>query len=127
MPNRDRPTFSDDSFQSSFQSGPQNSNDYVIDIPAQHPLVYPEKVPSGYDPMGDIALRGRVCRRIASGEVPWWLLTGGWFLVGCGAAVVLSLVISSGDVAVLLLLLTPAYITVILWRGTHRRLKRRRR
>jgi hypothetical protein len=85
-----------------------------VEIPAETKTPYPEKVPSGYDPIQSIRLEGRAFRGLAGGRIPWWVLITGWVLFG-GLAL---LAIGAGFSAHRPLLFFNGILIVILWRGT---------
>ena len=105
-----------------------NKDDLVVELPSHSPSPYPEKIPSGYDPMGEIYLRGRAMRSLASGRIPWWIIMSGWVLVGVPTLCLLSLVLQ-GHLEILPVLLIFGIFISILWRGTvaKRAAKNRRR
>lgn len=92
-------------------------NDLVVELPAQPSSPYPERIPLGYDPMGDIHLRGRAMRGLAGGRIPWWILISGWILFGVPTLFLLSELIR-GNLAALPALLMFGIFIMILWRGT---------
>jgi hypothetical protein len=103
----------------------------VVEIPADpKPPYQPERIPSGYDPMSEIYLRGRAFRGLAGGQVPWWVIISGWIIFGSLALAVLSASIASASFAPLLFLALAAIPLLVLWRGTAAKLsiaKRKRR
>lgn len=103
----------------------QNRDNLSIDIPAEQPISI-DRVPSGYDPMGEIELRGRVAQGLSSGRVPWWVLITGWVLAGGFAFLMLHLAIQSFSWLLLIPLAIAAIFLVILWRGTQTKLANRR-
>jgi hypothetical protein len=42
----------------------------VVEVPATPKSPYQDRIPSGYDPMGEIHLRGRAFRGLAGGRIP---------------------------------------------------------
>ena len=94
-----------------------NSDDLVVELPSHSPSPYQERIPSGYDPMGEIYLRGRAMRGLASGRIPWWVLTAGWLLFGVPTLFFLSLLLQ-GHLEILPALLLFGIFVLILWRGT---------
>jgi hypothetical protein len=89
-----------------------------VEIPAETKNPYPEKLPSGYDPIQSIRLEGRAFRGLAGGRIPWWVLITGWVIFGGLALLSLSLAIGSGFSARSPLLLLNGIPIAILWRGT---------
>ena len=49
------------------QKEPTDREHLVVEILVDQPSPYQERIPSGYDPMGEIYLRGRASRTIADG------------------------------------------------------------
>lgn len=88
-----------------------------FEIPAEQPLT-PEPTPSGFDPMGEIQLRGQAYRGLASGQIPWWVLISGWFVFGAIFAVLLHAALTSGSLTVWIFLIIMTIPLLILWRGT---------
>lgn len=115
----------DNNFNSFLPEEPPNRDNLSIDIPAEPPLSV-ERVPSGYDPMGEIELRGRVAQGMSSGRIPWWVLITGWVLAGGFAFLLLHLAIQSFSWLLLVPLAIAAIFLVILWRGTQAKLGQRR-
>src|SRR4028119_1194076 len=50
----------------------------IVEVPINPKSPYEERVPSGYDPMSEIYLRGRAFRGLAGGRIRWWVLISGW-------------------------------------------------
>lgn len=96
-----------------------------IEIPAAQP-VHPERIASGFDPMGEIQLRGQAYRGLAGGQIPWWILISGWAIFGCIAAVLLHAAIKSASLTIWILFIIMAIPLFILGRGTAAKLTRRR-
>jgi hypothetical protein len=95
-----------------------NRDKLSIEVPAeQRPLEY-DRVPSGFEPMGEIQLRGRVFRGLASGQTPWWIIISGWLIFGFIAALVLHAVIATSSWGMGLLLVIVLIPLIILARGT---------
>jgi hypothetical protein len=92
-----------------------------IDIPAEPPISS-ERIPSGYDPMGEVELRGRVAQSMASGRIPWWVLITGWGLAGGFAFLLLHLAIQAFSWLLLIPLALAIIFLLILWRGTQAKL-----
>jgi hypothetical protein len=99
-----------------------------IEIPTYSNSPYHEKVPSGYDPMGEIYLRGRAYRGLAGGRIPWWVLISGWVVFGGLALLVLISAIASASFEMLPALIIVCIPLLILLRGTlaKRSLKKQR-
>lgn len=95
-----------------------------IEIPAEQRLM-PEKTPSGFDPMGEIQLRGHAYRGLSGGDTAWWILISGWFVFGCIFAVLLHAAINSTSLTVWIFLIVMAIPLIILGRGTIAKMSRR--
>lgn len=89
-----------------------------VEIPAEQHPVAPEQIPSGFDPMGEIQLRGQAYRGLASGRTPWWILASGWFVFGCIFAVLLHAALTSNSLTIWIFLIIMALPLIILGRGT---------
>lgn len=100
---------------------------YSIEIPAEQRPFENNRIPSGYDPMGEIELRGRVFSGLASGRVRWWVLITGWIIFGSFALVMISVAITSSLVVGLIYLAIAAIPIIVLFRGTIAKLSRRNR
>lgn len=104
-----------------------NSDDpIIIEVPADPKPPYQERIPSGYDPMGEIYLRGRAYRGLARGRIPWWVLISGWIMFGSMFLMFLiSMVIAAawGLIPILIFISLPI---MILWRGTASKLAARK-
>ncbi|MGF1523502.1 MAG: hypothetical protein ACFBSF_14395 [Leptolyngbyaceae cyanobacterium] len=109
-----------------FEHPPSENDRLFVEVPADRLSPYPDKIPNGYDPMGEIYLRGRASRNIASGGIPWWVLITGWMFLTGSVLLILMAAIAAGPVFLAYLFLT-AIFWIILWRGTNAKLKRRRR
>lgn len=97
------------------QEEPIDREHIVVEIPADQPSPYQEKIPSGYDPMGEIYLRGRASRTIADGRIAWWILISGWVML----VLFLLMAVMAVPVPKLLIILLGTMIPLsILWRGT---------
>lgn len=101
----------------------------VYEIPSETEIPHQEKIPSGYDPMSEIELRGRAYRGLSGGRTPWWVLITGWFIFGIiffGVLIPTITVMVSGDWIILIgvlpaLIIVSAFL-VIMWRGTSAKL-----
>lgn len=109
----EQPYFPDDRF---------SKDDLVVDVPSGHRSPYTDRIPSGYDPMGEIYLRGRASRGLAGGRVPWWVLMTGWFMFGVMALAMVFPVLLAGAFEFIPALVFVAIPLVILWRGTNAKL-----
>jgi hypothetical protein len=97
------------------------------EIPANQKLIDYERIPSGYDPMGQIQLAGRIYRSLAGGRIPWWVLISGWIIFGSIAFFFLFLVVSSFSLSALFPLMIETFPLLILWKGTTAKLSSKRR
>lgn len=104
-----------------------NSEKIFFEVPAAPKPPYQERIPSGYDPMGEIYLRGRASRSLASGRISWWVLISGWLFFGGLALFTLIPAITSGEFSFLPALAIIAIFFVILWRGTVAKLSIKKR
>jgi hypothetical protein len=95
-----------------------DSERIVVEVPADPKPPYQEKIPSGYDPMGEIYLRGRAFRGLAGGRIPWWVLISGWIIFGGLALLILIPAITSAAFELLPALVIVSIPLMILWRGT---------
>lgn len=91
---------------------------FLVEIPAEQKSVYDERIPSGYNPMEEIELRGRAFRGLAGGRIPWWVLISGWIIFGSFALVSFYAVVTSLSLAALIPLAIATIPLLILWRGT---------
>jgi hypothetical protein len=90
----------------------------IVEIPLESKMPYPDRLPSGFDPMQSIGLEGRAFRGLAGGRIPWWVLITGWIIFGGFGLLTLTLAITSGILSSLPLILINGIPIVILWRGT---------
>ncbi|MEG4446431.1 hypothetical protein QUB47_31740 [Microcoleus sp. AT9_B5] len=90
----------------------------VVEVPAEQKSPYQERIPSGYEPMGEIYLRGRAFRGLAGGRIRWWVLISGWILFGGLALLILISAIASASFSALPALIILAIPIIIMWRGT---------
>ena len=95
----------------------------IVEIPLESKMPYPDRLPSGFDPIQSIGLEGRAFRGVAGGRIPWWILITGWIIFGGFALLTLSLAIPSGVLSSLPLLFINSIPIVILWRGTAAKFK----
>lgn len=100
---------------------------YSIEIPAEQRPLEHNRIPSGYEPMGEIELRGRVFSGLASGRVHWWILITGWIFLGCFVLAIIYIAIKSSLIVALIYLAIAAIPFIVLWRGTTAKLSRRKR
>lgn len=110
----------------SFLPEKRKKDDLFVEIPAQQ-TPPPDRIPSGFDPMGEIELRGRASGRLAGGQVPWWVLISGWIMFGILAFAIVHVAIASSFRAGWFLLAVAAILLVILLRGTTAKLTVKKR
>ena len=89
-----------------------------VEVPAEQKSPHQERIPSGYDPMGEIYLRGRAYRSLSGGTIPWWVLITSWIIFGLPVLLMLITAIASQSVSLLLLVAFAAIPLLIPWRGT---------
>jgi hypothetical protein len=119
-----------DNSQDFFHEEKLKEKQLFIEIPAEQKSPYQERIPSGYDPMGEIYLRGRAYKSVSGGTIPWWVLISSWVIFGGLALLMLIAAITSQSWAGLLPLAFAVISILILYRGTVSKLsstKRRRR
>jgi hypothetical protein len=98
-----------------------------IEIPAQQMPIHPDRIPSGYDPMGEIQLRGQASRRLAGGQVPGWVLLTSWIIFGSFALIMTYVAITSSSFVAWMTLAIALIPLFILWKGTKAKASNRRR
>jgi hypothetical protein len=87
---------------------------------------YPDPIPSGYDPMGDIYLRGRAARNLAGGNIRWWVIISSWLLFGTLTSLLLLVAIAGESPHILFAFgIILIVYGIPLLRGTLVKLKRR--
>jgi len=89
-----------------------------FEIPIEQRPTYQDRIPSGYDPMEQIYLRGRAMRNMSSGTMPWWVLISGWILFGGMFLFGLIVVVVSMSWYLSLMLLIAGIPILIVLRGT---------
>lgn len=97
-----------------------------VELPVEQKPVEHERIPSGFDPMGEINIRGRAARSLAGGRIRWWVLLSGWIIFGGFALLILYAAVISLDLAALMPLAFVAIPLLILWRGTVAKLSSRK-
>jgi hypothetical protein len=107
-----------------FQNEKLDEDELFVEVPAEQKSPYQERIPSGYDPMGEIYLRGRAYRNLSGGTIPWWVLISGWLIFGSPVLLILIAAITSQSLDLLLPLVFAAIPLLILWRGTLSKLSR---
>jgi len=110
-----------------FDDDQMNNDELFIEVPPDQTPRYQERLPSGYDPMGEIYLRGRAFRSLSGGTIPWWVLLSGWFLFGGLALLILIDAILSQSLGSLIVLGFFSIFLLILWRGTAAKLSSQKR
>ncbi|WP_299404708.1 hypothetical protein [Acaryochloris sp. IP29b_bin.148] len=98
----------------------------ILEVPADPQPPYQEKIPSGYDPMGDIYLRGRAYRGLAGGRIPWWVLISGWIMFGGMFLMVFMPMVTAAAWELIPILIIISLPIIILWRGTAAKLAARK-
>ncbi|MBF2003822.1 MAG: hypothetical protein IGS50_22975 [Synechococcales cyanobacterium C42_A2020_086] len=114
-----------DQFESFFP--PEKPENLSVEIPAEPRPLPADRIPRGYDPMGEIQLRGRSYRGLASGQVPWWVLITGWVIFGGIAALLLHVAITSATLTSWIWVAIAALLLLVLGRGTVAKLSSQRR
>lgn len=103
--------------QSQSQYFPEESKDYIVEVPAQAKYIHQSRNPSGMTPMESIQLEGQAYRQISSGRAPWWVTITLWFLLGFPLFLVIIPLLGEGFLTLIPLLLIGIFISVITWRG----------
>ncbi|BAZ16239.1 hypothetical protein NIES4071_81140 [Calothrix sp. NIES-4071] len=107
-----------DEYKKFFNGYETDEDKKVVEVPAEERPPYVEKLSSGYDPMGEIYLRGRAMRNMSSGQMPWIVIISGWILFGGTYLLILGAAIASKSF-ILSLMIFPAVIPLwIMLRGT---------
>lgn len=114
-----------DEYQQFFQKD-ISDDPIVYEVPADPKPLYQGKIPSGYDPMGEIHLRGRAYRGLAGGRIPWWVLISGWIMFGSCFLMVLIPMVMSAAWSLLPIFIFISLPIIILWRGTASKLAARK-
>ncbi|PSB21987.1 hypothetical protein C7B65_00800 [Phormidesmis priestleyi ULC007] len=97
-----------------------------IGIPAEQTPLNPDRIPSGFDPMGEIQLRGRAYRSLAGGQAPWWVLISGWVIFGGFVWIMVRLTVLSSSFVLLIPLAIATIPLFILLKGTKAKLASQR-
>ena len=109
-------------------SSPDNT---VREIPTISNHSYPDRVPTGYEPIGEIQLRGRAASGFASGRMPQWVLFTGWIIFAPITILLIYVAIKAIADRFFLGAIFPLVIAFIilslLWRGTTGKLGRKKR
>jgi len=107
-----------------------DANKIIVEIPAEQRSVYQERLPSGFDPMGEIYLRGQAYRRLSGGKAKWWVLISGWIIFGGIFVILLLATFSSPAPATILPLIFSCFPVFLVLKGTLKKIaeeKRRKR
>ncbi len=104
-----------------------DQDNFKVEIPTDSRPTYGDRIPSQYDPMGQVYLRGRAMRNLSSGTMPWWVIISGWVLFGGLFFLLVGAAISSMSLAVLLSLIFAAIPMLIVLRGTLAKLSKKQR
>ncbi|MBW4574598.1 MAG: hypothetical protein KME08_04875 [Aphanothece sp. CMT-3BRIN-NPC111] len=72
----------DNEYKKYFRDEGLDKGEISYDIPAEQKLPFQEKLPSGYDPMGEIYLEGRAYSNISEGNSKWWIIISSWIIFG---------------------------------------------
>lgn len=99
---------------------------HSVDIPAQPPPQY-DRVPSGYEPIGEIELRGRVVRGLANGRTAWWVLISGWIIFGGLVWLMIKISLISPAIVAWIFATIAAVPLLILLKGTKAKFRNKRR
>lgn len=98
-----------------------------VEISTYEEPIHQQRIPSGYDPMGEIYLRGRAMRNMSSGTIPWWVLISGWVLFGGMFFLLLGIVISSISLELIPVLMISGIPLLIVLKGTVAKLSTKKR
>ena len=105
----------------------RESDKLSFDEQIRQPSIEHDRIPSQYDPMGEIELEGRALGSLAGGRIPWWVMISGWILWGVPSLLFIYnaiISISWGTIPIIVIALLPISI---LWRGTNAKLSNWRR
>jgi hypothetical protein len=105
----------------------ESKENLAIEVPAEETPMGYDRIPSGYEPMGEIQLRGRVFSRLAGGQVAWWVLITGWIIFGSLALGLAYIAIALSSWTAWLFLAIAAIPLLLLGRGTKAKLSDKRR
>ncbi|WP_224087145.1 hypothetical protein [Nostoc sp. MS1] len=112
MSNNDEP-------ENYFEQYSNFSSDKIrVEIPADQEPMYHQRIPSAFDPMGNIYVEGRAMRSMSSGTMPWWVLFAGWVLFGGLFFMLLGVAISSLSFALIPSLIISGVPVLVVLRGT---------
>lgn len=140
-------THSDSEFDfSKFDADPELTDKRNISVPPPNQYVDVERIPSGFTPMGEVEVEGRMYRGLSQGRMPWGIIVMSWVAIGlpilvlCGyilynsfapfftGATPLSFsALFSAILVSVLHLIVPGVILLIVIKGTRAKLHRVRR
>lgn len=93
--------------------------DLIVEIPASQAYLEIEPIPNGFSPMGEIYVRGRFFRNLASGDAQWWLIIVAWGALGTNIVMAVFLLLVAGELLAVLPLSVAVLISAApLTRGT---------
>lgn len=101
---------------------PEESKEYIVEIPAQAKYLHKDKNPSGFDPIESIQLEGLAYRHVSSGKTPVWVTLTLWFLLGMPLFAIVIPLLGEGFLVALPYLLIGIAISTITWRGVKAKL-----
>ncbi|MEP0918466.1 hypothetical protein NC981_16680 [Leptolyngbya sp. DQ-M1] len=127
---------------SKFDADPELSDKRNISVPPPNQYFDVEQVPSGFTPMGEVAVEGRMYRGLSHGRMPWGIIVISWVAIGlpilglCGYIIYASLeplltgttplsfqTLFSAILVLALHLLVPGVILFIVIKGTRAKLR----
>lgn len=109
-----------------FSKDNSDEDKIFVEIPAEQRPVDYERLPSGFDPMGEIYLRGRAYRGISGGKTPWWVLISAWIIFGGIFCLCLSAAFLSPGLGIIFPLFLSGIFVLIVLRGTLAKLSHRK-
>lgn len=111
----------EDGFNQFLPEERSNKDKHVVEIPAEPMPLQLDRLPSGYEPMGEIQLRGRAWGGLARGRAPWWVLITSWAIwAGFVWLMVYAMFTASFMFLIPLAIAIPPFL--ILLRGTRAKL-----
>ena len=136
----------EDKYRKYFRDEELDQGEISYDIPTEQKLSSPENIPCGYDPMGQIELEGRAYQNISEGNLRGWVVITNWIIFGspglymffwslyelsslANSVLKNGLTINNFMLFVILLfaLFCSVLIFSILWRGTIKKLYKKRK
>ena len=107
---------------------PDRKSDKIsYDVPIRQQPIAPDRIPSGYDPIGQIQLEGRAFSALAGGKIHWWILISGWIFIGIPLLVIICVVASPLSWRSIPLILIASIPLITLCRGTKAKFSNLRR